>query len=132
VLFNGFMPAARAADAEDRKAECCRRDNPQIALWQQNADRLYARFKPREAAGELRKVLQIDDENFEALIKLARAYIDRRSHRRKQDRLERAKDQGVFQSRRLRPEGGHGGPQFDLGVFLGGGVIRQHCNGILG
>lgn len=77
VLFNGFMPAAHAADAaEDRKAECCQRDNPQIARWQQNADRLYALFKPREAAGELHKVLQIDGENFAALIKLARAYID--------------------------------------------------------
>ena len=75
VLFDGFMPAARAADTEERRAECCQRDNPQIAQWQQNADRLYARFKAREAAGELQKVLQIDGENFEALIKLARAYI---------------------------------------------------------
>lgn len=75
VLFDGFMPAARAADAEEGRAECCQRDKPQIARWQQNADRLYARFKPREAAGELQKVLQIDGENFAALIKLARSYI---------------------------------------------------------
>jgi len=80
VLFDGFMPAARAADAEERRAECCQRDNPQIAQWQQNADRLYARFRAREAAGELHKVLQIDGENFEALIKLARAYIDIGDH----------------------------------------------------
>jgi tetratricopeptide (TPR) repeat protein len=79
VLFNGFMPAARAAES-DRKAECCERDNPRIARWQQNADRLYALFKPREAAGELQKVLQIDGENFAALIKLARAYIDIGDH----------------------------------------------------
>jgi tetratricopeptide (TPR) repeat protein len=80
VLFDGFMSAARAADAEERRAECCQRDNPQIAQWQQNADRLYARFRAREAAGELHKVLQIDGENFEALIKLARAYIDIGDH----------------------------------------------------
>ena len=38
VIFDGFMPAARAADTEERRAECCQRDNPQIAQWQQNAD----------------------------------------------------------------------------------------------
>lgn len=41
----------------------------------------------REAAGELQKVLQIDGENFAALIKLARAYIVCR----KRDRLEERK-----------------------------------------
>jgi tetratricopeptide (TPR) repeat protein len=80
VLFDGFMPAARAADAEERRTECCQRDNSQMARWQQNADWLYARFKRREAAGELQKVLKIDGENFEALIKLARAYIDIGDH----------------------------------------------------
>lgn len=81
VLFGGLMPPARAAAGpEGRSAECCQRENAQIARWQQNADRLYARFKPREAAAELHKVLEIDPDNFAALIKLARAYIDIGDH----------------------------------------------------
>lgn len=81
VLFGGFMPTARAADGPERRtAECCERENAQIAGWQQNADRLYARFKPREAAGELHRVLEIAPDNFAALIKLARAYIDIGDH----------------------------------------------------
>ena len=81
VLCGGLTPTARAADGPGgRSAECCQRENPQIARWQQNADRLYARFKAREAAGELHKVLEIDGDNFPALIKLARAYIDIGDH----------------------------------------------------
>src|SRR4029079_1349609 len=81
VLCGGLTPTARAAAApEGASAECCQRETPQIARWQQNADRLYARFKAREAAGELHKVLEIDGDNFPALIKLARAHVDIGDH----------------------------------------------------
>jgi tetratricopeptide (TPR) repeat protein len=48
----------------------------EIVQLHKNAERLYFQFKPKEAAAELQKILQADDRNFEALIKLARAYID--------------------------------------------------------
>ena len=54
----------------------CRNDSAEIAQLHKNADRLYAQFKPKEAANELLKILRIDAQNFEALIKLSRAYID--------------------------------------------------------
>jgi tetratricopeptide (TPR) repeat protein len=54
---------------------CCRRD-VEIARWHKNADRLYAQFKAREATKELQRILEVDGGNFEALIKMARAYID--------------------------------------------------------
>ncbi len=48
----------------------------EIAQLHKNAERLYFQFKPKEAAAELLKILQADGRNFEAMIKLARAYID--------------------------------------------------------
>jgi tetratricopeptide (TPR) repeat protein len=48
----------------------------EIAQLHKNAERLYFQFKPKEAAAELQKILQADGRNFEALIKLSRAYID--------------------------------------------------------
>ena len=54
----------------------CGNDSAQIAQLHNNADRLYAQFKPKEAANELLKILRRDPQNFEALIKLSRAYID--------------------------------------------------------
>ena len=54
----------------------CRNDSVEVAQLHKNADRLYAQFKPKEAANELLKILRVDDQNFEALIKLSRAYID--------------------------------------------------------
>jgi Tfp pilus assembly protein PilF len=41
-----------------------------------SADRLYSQFKPKEAVVELVKILRADSNNFEALVKLARAHID--------------------------------------------------------
>lgn len=79
ALAAAVAPAAYAADApkrEDPKARCCRPGGAEITRWHKNADRLYAQFKPREAAGELQKVLQLDGDNFTALVKLARAYVD--------------------------------------------------------
>jgi tetratricopeptide (TPR) repeat protein len=70
---------AGAADApkfEDPKHGCCRHDGADITRWHKNADRFYGQFKPREAVGELQKILQIDGSNFEALVKMARAHID--------------------------------------------------------
>lgn len=62
----------------DRRNGCpqCRNDSTQIAQLHKNADKLYAQFKPKEAANELLKILRMDPQNFEALIKLSRAYID--------------------------------------------------------
>jgi tetratricopeptide (TPR) repeat protein len=76
-----FRPElARGADAvsrESTKVTCCdARVEGDIGQLHKNAERLYARFKPQEAAGELQKVLQIDGQNFEALAKLSRAHID--------------------------------------------------------
>ncbi len=47
-----------------------------IVQLHKNAERLYFQFKSKEAAAELQKILQADGRNFDALIKLARAYID--------------------------------------------------------
>jgi hypothetical protein len=41
-----------------------------------SADRLYSQFKPKEAVVELVKILRADSNNFEALVKLARAHVD--------------------------------------------------------
>jgi tetratricopeptide (TPR) repeat protein len=62
--------AAETAAPDENKS------GAEIAQLQKNAERLYFQFKPREAAAELQKILQTDARNFEALTKLARAYID--------------------------------------------------------
>lgn len=69
----GGMPAAAWGEFPTPGDGCCRSD---IARWHKNADRLYSHFRPKDAIVELRKVLEVDSRNFEALIKLARAYID--------------------------------------------------------
>jgi tetratricopeptide (TPR) repeat protein len=62
----------------DQKNECphCRNESVDIAQLHKNADRLYAQFKPKEAAEELLKIVRSEAQNFEALVKLSRAYID--------------------------------------------------------
>jgi tetratricopeptide (TPR) repeat protein len=70
---------ARGAEAllnEGGKTACCPEAEPDIARLHKNAERLYAQFKPKDAANELQKILQKDGQNFEALAKLARAHID--------------------------------------------------------
>ncbi len=62
--------AGEPAVAEENKISA------DIAQLHKNAERWYFQFKPKEAAAELQKILQADGRNFEALIKLARAYID--------------------------------------------------------
>ena len=79
VLLVTLAATAGVADepkAEDSKQGCCRQNNADIVRWHKNADRLHRQFKPREAVGELQKILQIDGGNFEALIKMARAFVD--------------------------------------------------------
>ena len=62
--------------SEDVRVACCRNGGPDTAQLLKSADRLYGQFKPREAAAELDKVLELEPQNFEALAKLARAHID--------------------------------------------------------
>ena len=78
TLLLAAAPRAGAADgvgAEETGQVCCRHD-PEIARRHKLADRLYAQFRAKEAAAELQKILDVDGHNFEALIKMARAYID--------------------------------------------------------
>ena len=65
-----------AASAEDGRTPCCKSENADSAQLLRNAERLYAQFKPKEAAAELLKVLQLDPRDFEATTKLSRAYLD--------------------------------------------------------
>jgi len=55
---------------------CCRDEGTDIAQLHRSADRLYRQFKPKDAVTELLKILQADENNFGALVKLARSYID--------------------------------------------------------
>jgi tetratricopeptide (TPR) repeat protein len=61
---------------QEPKPACCRYDSADIARLHRIAERFYAQFKPKEAVGELQKILRLDGRNFEALVKLARAHID--------------------------------------------------------
>lgn len=70
-------PAAWGAEkSEESKSSCCRSEAAEIQRLHQNVDRLYSQFKAKEAAGELEKILQLDANNFEAYVKLARVHID--------------------------------------------------------
>ena len=71
-----FACATAAASAEDNRTPCCKSENPETAQLLSKAERLYAQFKPKEAAAELLKILQIDPRDFEATTKLSRAYLD--------------------------------------------------------
>ena len=62
--------------ADEVRTGCCRALGSDPNQLLKTADRLYAQFKPKEAAGELQKVLQSDPRNFEAMVKLCRAHID--------------------------------------------------------
>lgn len=73
LYFGSVAPAAADVWNSGEPQACCRSDIPR---WHKNADRLHAQFRPREAVLELRKVLEVDSRNFEALVKLARAYVD--------------------------------------------------------
>jgi tetratricopeptide (TPR) repeat protein len=72
----------RAAESDvsplDQRNGCphCRNESADIVQLHKNADRLYAQFKPKEAAEELLKIVRTDAQNFEVLVKLSRAYID--------------------------------------------------------
>jgi tetratricopeptide (TPR) repeat protein len=72
----------RAAESDvspfDQRDGCphCRNESVDLVQLHNNADRLYGQFKPKEAAEELLKIIGSDAQNFEALVKLSRAYID--------------------------------------------------------
>jgi tetratricopeptide (TPR) repeat protein len=68
--------AATSPAGDEAISACCRHEAADIAQLHKSADRLYSQFKPREAVAELLKILHADSNNFEALVKLARAYID--------------------------------------------------------
>jgi len=76
VIQRGNAHSAEDNLAEDKRLVCCLQPNPDTAELFKNAERYYKQFKPKEAAAELEKVLQLEPENFEALAKLARAHID--------------------------------------------------------
>jgi len=82
IIFCCLVLVAHAAfgdervHPEDAKPGCCKNDSAEVQRLHKSADRLYIQFKPKEAAAELSKILQIDPDNFEAHIKLARTYID--------------------------------------------------------
>jgi tetratricopeptide (TPR) repeat protein len=76
VLIASPGSAAESSKSEQSPYGCCGQSSTDIARWLKNADRFYAQFKPRQAVGELQKILQADGNNFEALIKMARAYVD--------------------------------------------------------
>ena len=67
---------ADPVSAEGGKTECCINAAADIAQLHKSADRLYAHFKPKEAARELQKILLVDEQNLEALVKLSRTHID--------------------------------------------------------
>lgn len=77
----GLLPSASAgAEAvptiQTTRPGCCGQADADIARWHQNADGLYSQFKPVEAVHELEKILALDERNFQALIKMARAHVD--------------------------------------------------------
>jgi len=78
LLTIGAAPtlAADIPAGDESKPGCCRREGADIAQLHRSADRLYGQFKPKEAVAELLKILHADSNNFEALVKLARAHID--------------------------------------------------------
>ena len=80
ILILASMGRAAESDLSplDQRNGCphCRNESVDIAQLHKNADRLYAQFKPKEAAEELLKIVRSDAQNFEALVKLSRSYID--------------------------------------------------------
>ena len=72
---NVLSPSGSASAEENRKP-CCKSEPADTAQLHKNAERLYSQFKPKEAVGELLKILQIDPRDFEAMTKLSRAYLD--------------------------------------------------------
>jgi tetratricopeptide (TPR) repeat protein len=75
MVWLGQSTAAEFGEAfnPSETSGCCKDD---ISRRHKMADRLYSQFRPKEAAAELHKILEVDSRNFEALVKLSRAYID--------------------------------------------------------
>ena len=68
----------QAAQREMGRVGCprCRNDGSEVSQLLQQADELYAGFKPGEALKVLSRVLELDPDNTEALSKTARVYVD--------------------------------------------------------
>jgi tetratricopeptide (TPR) repeat protein len=78
MLLPVIATGAETMPPETPQTRCshCPSENPEISRLLKNADRLYDQFKPREAVNELLKVLKLEPRHFEAIGKLARAYMD--------------------------------------------------------
>ena len=76
VLMCGLFLGPGLVAGEEAKTACCKTDPSEIQRLHKSADRLHSQFKPKEEVGELLKILQLDGDNFEAYVKLARAHID--------------------------------------------------------
>ncbi|HEY6199092.1 MAG TPA: hypothetical protein VI231_10810 [Candidatus Binatia bacterium] len=72
------LPTAAYSAQQSGRVGCphCINDGSEVSNLLQQADSLYAAFKAREALHALSRVLQLDPNNFEALAKSARGYID--------------------------------------------------------
>jgi tetratricopeptide (TPR) repeat protein len=76
VFTAAVFTAPGDGSAQMNSCPGCRTQRRDIAELIERADRLHAEFKPNDGAVELRKVLQLDPGNLEALAKLSRAHID--------------------------------------------------------
>ena len=78
LLLPGVEVFAQGSSSKGGRVGCldCANDGSRVSRSLQQADELYAAFKPKEALPELLKVLDLDPQNAEALSKIARVYID--------------------------------------------------------
>src|SRR3982751_2970294 len=75
ILVPATVPAAQHSIGRVGCPHCIN-DGSEISTLLQQADSFYAAFKTHEALQALTRVLQLDPNNFEALGKSARGYID--------------------------------------------------------
>jgi tetratricopeptide (TPR) repeat protein len=76
ALTAAVLTAPGVSSAQMNGCSGCRTQSRDITELIERADRLHAEFKPKEGAVELRKVLEREPRNLEALAKLSRAHID--------------------------------------------------------
>lgn len=79
MLLPTFVSRGITADSttgDDSKQPCCRNDGADVSRLHKSADRFYTLLRPKDAVGELQKILRVESRNFEALVKLACAYVD--------------------------------------------------------
>jgi tetratricopeptide (TPR) repeat protein len=76
IVLTLIFAVPQFSGAQPEGCPRCRAHNREISEIIEQADRLHAEFKAKEEAVELRKVLQMDPSNLEALAKLSRSHID--------------------------------------------------------